>query len=250
MADDTIALELEGSGFLLDDLDAIQHFRGLLRELAVEAAGGAAITWELRRFGTGSLVAEVQGIAEDQDAVHRVAAAYDCVGAALAVGDPVPYSDAVSAHADGLTSMIDGRVEFLRFRTGGRVREVRHASTTALGKPLPRLESFGAIEGVVETLARRPGTRFVVYPDGEVGGVSCYVTAENEARMPEFWGKRVRVEGLLRRDRETDMPLSIRDVTYIEIVKSPVEETEDLWGVLSAASRKPEEIMRAEWDGS
>ena len=68
--------------------------------------------------------------------------------------------------------------------------------------------------------------------------------------MPEFWGKRVRVEGLLRRDRETDMPLSIRDVTYIEIVKSPVEETEDLWGVLSAASRKPEEIMRAEWDGS
>ena len=157
MPDDTVALELEGSGFQLDDLDALQHFRGLLRELAADAAGGAAITWELRRFGTGSLVAEVQGTAEDQDAVHRVAAAYDCVGAALAVGDPVPYSDAVSAHTDRLTSLIDGRVESLRFRTGGRVREVRHASAAALWKPFPHLESFGAIEGVVETLARRRG---------------------------------------------------------------------------------------------
>ena len=116
MADDTIALELEGSGFQLDDLDALQHFGGLLRELAADAAGGAAITWELRSLRTGSLVAEVKGTAEDQDAVHRVAAAYDCVGAALAVGDPVPYSDAVSVHADRLTSLINGRVEALRFR--------------------------------------------------------------------------------------------------------------------------------------
>lgn len=68
--------------------------------------------------------------------------------------------------------------------------------------------------------------------------------------MLELWGKRVRVEGVLRRDGATDMPLSIRDVTDIEIVKPPGEATEDLWGVLPVASRNPEEIMRAEWDGS
>lgn len=249
MADDTIALELEGSDFQLDDLDAIRHFHGLLRELAVEAAGGAAITWELRRFGTGSLVAEVKGTAEDQDAVHQVAAAYDCVGAALAVGDPVPYSEAVSVHADRLTGLIDGRVEYVRFRTGGRVREVRHATTTALLKPPPRLESFGAIEGVVETLARRHRTRFVVYPDDEGRAVPCYVTAKQEATMLTLWGKRVRVEGLLRRDSETDLPHSIREVTHIEIVKPPGEESEDLWGVLPAATREPEEVIRADWDG-
>lgn len=250
MADDTIALELEGSGFQLDDLDAIQHFRGLLRELATDAAGGAAITWELRRFGTGSLVAEVKGTAEDQDAVHRVVAAYDCVGAFLAVGDPVPYSEAVCVHADRLTSLIDGRVKSLRFRTGRRVREVRHATTTVLWKPLPHLDSLGAIEGVVDALARRRGTRFVVYPDDELRGVPCYVTAEHEARMLELWGQRVRVEGVLRRDGVTDMPLSIRDVTHIEIVSPSGEETEDLWGVLPLPLPKPEEVMRAEWDGS
>ena len=249
MPDDTVALELEGSGFQLDDLDALQHFRGLLRELAADAAGGAAITWKLRRFGTGSLVAEVQGTAENQDSVHRVAAAYDCVGAALAAGDPVPYSDAVSAHTDRLTSLIDGRVELLRFRTGGRVREVRHASATALWKPQPHLDSLGAIEGVVETLARRRGMRLVVYPDNEAGGIPCFVTPEHEARMPDLWGKRVRVEGLLRRNGETGMPLSIRDVTDIEVVEPPAEEREELWGILPVASRKPEEIMRAEWDG-
>ncbi len=250
MADDTIALELEGSGFQLDDLDALQHFGGLLRELAADAAGGAAITWELRSLRTGSLVAEVKGTAEDEDAVHRVAAAYDCVGAALAVGDPVPYSDAVSVHADRLTGLINGRVEALRFRTGGRVREVRRASTTAPWKPLPHLDSFGAIEGVVDALARRRGTRFVVYPDDELRGVPCYVTDKHETKMLELWGKRVRVEGLLRRDGESDIPLSIRDVTDIEIVTQPVEESEDLWGILPAATRKPEETIRAEWDGA
>ena len=249
MADDTIALEIEGSGFLLDDLDAIQHFRGLLCDLAADAAGGAAITWELRRFGTGSLVAEVKGTAEDQDAVHRVVDAYDRVGAALAIGDPVPYSDAVLARTDRLTSLIDGRVKSLRFRTSRRIHEVRHASTPALWQPLPHLDSFGALEGVVETLARRRGMRLVVYPDNEAGGIPCFVTPEHEARMPDLWGKRVRVEGLLRRNGETGMPLSIRDVTDIEVVEPPAEEREELWGILPVASRKPEEIMRAEWDG-
>lgn len=249
MAGDTIALELEGSDFLLDDLEAIRHFRDLLRELATDAADGAAITWELRRLGTGSVVVEVKGTAENQDAVHRVVAAYDCVGAALAVGEPVPFSDAVSAHADRLTSLIDGRVESLRFRTSGRVRVVRHASSTAEWKPLPHLESFGAIEGVVETLARRHRTRFVVYPDDGGRAVPCYVTANQEARMLKLWGKRVRVEGLLRRDSETGLPLSIREVSDIEIVKPTGDEAEDLWGVLPAATREPEKVIRADWDG-
>ena len=145
MADDTIALEIEGSGFLLDDLDAIQHFRGLLCDLAADAAGGAAITWELRRFGTGSLVAEVKGTAEDQDAVHRVV---DCLrprGGCPGYWRSLSRTRTLfSARTDRLTSLIDGRVKSLRFRTSRRIHEVRHASTPALWQPLPHLDSFGA----------------------------------------------------------------------------------------------------------
>ena len=45
------------------------------------------------------------------------------------------------------------------------------------------------------------------------------------------------------------LPLSIREVTDIEIVEPLGEETEDLWGIVPAATREPEEVMRADWDG-
>ena len=68
--------------------------------------------------------------------------------------------------------------------------------------------------------------------------------------MPELWEKRVLVEGMLRRHGETGRPLSLRDITDIRILEPPVEESKDLWGILPvAAARKPEDIVRAGWDG-
>ncbi len=68
--------------------------------------------------------------------------------------------------------------------------------------------------------------------------------------MAELWRKRVRVEGLLRRDSSTGQPLSIRDVTNIEVLEPPVADLSDLWGILpTAGDRKPEAIIRAAWDG-
>lgn len=76
------------------------------------------------------------------------------------------------------------------------------------------------------------------------------MSLEDEAKMAGLWRKRVRVEGLLRRDSNTGLPLSIRDVTNIEILEPPAAEPEDLWGILpTVGDRKPEEIIRAGWDG-
>ncbi len=45
VADNTIALELHGSDFVLDDLGtAVEHFRGLLSDLATEVAEGVVVT--------------------------------------------------------------------------------------------------------------------------------------------------------------------------------------------------------------
>ena len=111
-------------------------------------------------------------------------------------------------------------------------------------------DSLGSIEGAVEKLAQSHAARFAVYPDESSRGVPCFVGVENAARLSALSRKRVRVEGLLRRDPSTGRPLSIRDVTNIEVLEPPIADLRDLWGILPTVDeRKPEEIIRAAWDG-
>ena len=252
MADNTIALELHGTDFVLDDLGvAVEHFRGLLTDLATDVAEGSGVTWRLGRLGTGSIVAEVRCEADDPVTVDQVISAYERVGAALANGDPVPFSETIVAHTDRLTGLINGRVTSVRFRTARTTHEVRQPAPSTLARQAPHEDSFGAVEGVVETLAWRRGVRFVVYPVDEARGVPCYMSTEDEAKMAQLWRKRVRVEGLVRRDSATGDPLSIRDITNIEVLEPPAAEPEDLWGILpTIGDRKPEEVIQAGWDGA
>ena len=103
---------------------------------------------------------------------------------------------------------------------------------------------------MVDTVAWRRGLRFVVYTDEDALAVSCYMSPEDAARLSGLWRKRVRIEGLLQRDSSTGLPLSIRDVTDIEVLEPPATKPKDLWGILpTAGDRKPEEVIRAAWDG-
>ena len=111
-------------------------------------------------------------------------------------------------------------------------------------------DSFGAIEGAVEKLAQGHAAPFAVYPDEAPRGVPCFVTGEDAARLSGLWRKRVRVEGLLRRDSSTGLPLAIRDVTNIEVLEPPAAEPQDLWGILPPSpGRTSEEIIREAWAG-
>ena len=58
-------------------------------------------------------------------------------------------------------------------------------------------------------------------------------------KWPELWRKRVRVEGLLRRDSSSGLPQSIRDVTDIQVLEPPATEPEDLWGILPTVDAVP-----------
>ena len=112
----------------------------------------------------------------------------------------------------------------------------------------PHRDSYGSIEGTVEKLAQSHAAPFAVYPDDASRGVPCYVTGEDVARLSGLSRKRVRIEGLLRRASSSGLPLSIHDVTNIEVLEPPVGDLRDLWGILpTAGNRKPEEIIRAAW---
>ena len=62
---------------------------------------------------------------------------------------------------------------------------------------------------------------------------------EDAAKMARLWRKRVRVEGLLRRDSSSGLPQSIRDVTDIQVLEPPATEPEDLWGILPTVDAVP-----------
>lgn len=112
-------------------------------------------------------------------------------------------------------------------------------------------DSFGFVEGLVEELAQGHAVLFAVYPDHASCGVPCYFSDEDEAKMARLHHKRVRVEGLLRRNASTSQPLSIRNVTNIEVLEPPATDPSDLWGILpTAGDRKPEELIRAGWAGA
>ena len=100
-------------------------------------------------------------------------------------------------------------------------------------------DSFGAIDGAVEKLAQGHAAPFAVYPDEAPRGVPCYVRGEDAAKLSRLWRKRVRVEGLLRRDSATGAPVSIRDITSIEVLVPPDIEPEDLWGILPTVDAVP-----------
>ncbi|MDE2903835.1 MAG: hypothetical protein OXP73_12515 [Chloroflexota bacterium] len=111
-------------------------------------------------------------------------------------------------------------------------------------------DSFGSVEGLVEKLAEGHSAKFAVNPGHASRGVPVYLSDEDEARMAGLWRKRVRVEGLLRRDSSSGLPLSIRDVTNIEVLEPPATDPADLWGILpTAGDRKPEDLIRAGWAG-
>ena len=112
-------------------------------------------------------------------------------------------------------------------------------------------DSFASIEGTVENPAQGHAAKFAVRPDEASQGVPCYLSDETEARMAGLQRKRVRVEGLLRRDSNSGQPLSIRAVTNIEVLEPPATDPNDLWGILpTVGHRKPEEIIRSAWDSA
>ena len=71
-----------------------------------------------------------------------------------------------------------------------------------------RTRALGSIEGIVHTLQRREGLVFALYDSLLDRRVLCYLQPEQEEKMREIWGKRVRVTGSISRDAPSRAVLS------------------------------------------
>ncbi|MEX2284172.1 MAG: hypothetical protein WEE89_16920 [Gemmatimonadota bacterium] len=216
---DTLTIVLDGRVTLSDFAEAVKHVSRLLGSLGGELAPGVGIEWEIDNLQSGSAIASVKGIGP-APAVDAVITAYEKVGAALGHGQPIPFSPNVQKEAKSLVSLINGNISAIRFETERVDYIVRGASLAPVSVPqfVSPEDTYGAVEGEIDTLSRRRGLRFTLYDSLSDHAVSCYLAPGYEEVMRNAWGKRAIVMGRVKRDPLTGKPLSVRRVTAVEVI--------------------------------
>jgi hypothetical protein len=250
VADDTLTLALDGDVTLPEFADAVLHFNHLVEAISREERADH-VAWIVADLEYSSALTTVKGVAADseppeivEDEIRRVIQGYLRVGKALEAGSPVPYEGAVAKEARAITSVINGTVKAVRFETAedeARIAAPPKAPTAPPDSIATRQATYGAVEGRVQTLSSRGRLRFTLYDTLHDKAVSCYLTEGQEEKMRDVWGKRAVVEGRIMRDPESGRPLSVREITGVEILRELGPGK-----FLSLAGASPSPDLRAE----
>ena len=199
---------------------AMTHFRGLIDALSAEHAARASIEWIIEDLSRGSASTTIRGEVAELEArssVERVVEAYDSLAATLEKGDLTGYAPKIVKEVNGLTEILNGKVEAIVFQSARReiVIRKREQPGAVRWQPTHPVEAYGAIEGRVQTLTSRGGLRFTLYDILHDRAVSCYLLEGQEHLMLDIWGKRVLVEGWVSRDPRSGRPLAVRRITSV-----------------------------------
>ncbi len=96
-------------------------------------------------------------------------------------------------------------------------------------------QSYGSVEGKLQTITERGGFRFVVYDSLYDHRVDCFIDEELMNRAVASFGKRVRVSGLVQYDHFGD-PVSIKvDELYVFRPNKELPSVHEMRGILKGA---------------
>lgn len=256
MRKDLATIALNGEVDLAVFSKAIEHFNSLMNALAAAVAKPAKINWQLESLEVSSAIATVRGISEkdNDDAVAEVLLAYETVGRDAQYGQQSRFGDRVNSAAQKLCSLINGKINSIRFETADADFDVvspfgeSHGLAGAVPTPM---KAEGAVQGRVQSLSNRGGLRFTLYDAVDDHAVSCYLSEGMEPRMREAWGRLCLAYGSVRRSSSGRVS-TVRDVSRIEILP---EGLRSAWRVaIGCAPPKPgsisiEEAIRKGRDG-
>ena len=218
MPDTTLLLALEGDVTLDQFSEAVTHFHRLLLQLTQEVAADTKIEWDLEDLQYGSAIMAVAGRAEDEEPVLRVVSAFEDVGQALQQHEPIPYSRHVARQAEALTKLISNDIKAVRLGTA-RKEAIIYGIFDAdkIGSTRP-IVSYGSVKGRVQSISNRGKLRFTIYDAVFDKAVSCYINEEQHHILTDIWDKIVFVSGRVTRQPDSGLPVSVREITSIELV--------------------------------
>jgi hypothetical protein len=212
MTNTTLTLALNGDVPLDEFAHAVQDLWNLVNALTQEVSGKSEVAWFVDELAGGSAIATIRGEAEQAEDVERVVHAYAVVGRALERHEVIPYSPRVAKAARSLTSILNGNITSMRFETDSV------ASTVTTGAPdqsRAYLSAFGAVEGRIETLRSRRRLSFTLYDSLNDQAVFCTLRPDQAELVRDAWGKRVIVEGWVKREPVSGRAVEIGPVESI-----------------------------------
>lgn len=220
MPNKTLTLALDGEVPLAQFITAIGHLGGLVVALSKEIRPYSNIEWVVEDLVGGSALATIRGESPESGAVETISAAYLAVGRALASGRPIPYSERVTKEANGITSVLNGKISSVRFET--EEDDATISSASGPQRDVSLVSSYGAVEGRVQTLSSRASLRFTLYDAIHDRAVSCYLEPGRQDIMRPAWDRRAVVEGWVSRDARSGRPISIRRIKNVTLIEDVV----------------------------
>jgi hypothetical protein len=254
MISDTVTLVLSGDVPLASFARAIARFHSLILGLSVDA-GSPELEWMIDDLERSSTIATARGIGAP-DRVAAVVRAYEVVGEDLAAGKTMErYSPRVRRAALGLRVLVGGKIEAVRFETAAREVIIRQIGRSGDQRLLPgesrdvvppvSRAAYGAVEGRAQTLSNRGGLRFTLFDLLHDRAVSCYLKEGYEDIMRNAWGRVAAVAGWISRDPATGRPMTVRQVTTVQIRPESSATYRDARGaLLSVTGELPEHVIR------
>lgn len=222
MADDLVTLRLDGE-VTIDKLSAaLAGFCAVLD--ALHENRGANVRWVLAGLDYGSASATAEAVPLDSDAERHIPAMCDDYLQAarqVARGDIDPGRPLLRVVRE-LTEIADESTPVV-FETGDDevifvAPAVTAASASQGERQLQTTKSLGAVRGRVEMLSQRKTLRFSIYELVYDKVVTCFPHPDHKDVMREAWGRVADVTGTITRDVATGKPISIRQVTRVDVV--------------------------------
>jgi hypothetical protein len=218
MPDTTLVIALEGDVRLDQFAKAVTHFQKLLSQLTLEVAANTEIEWDIEDLQYGSAIMAVAGRADTEEPVLRVISAFEDVGQSLQQYEPIPFSPHVAREAESLTKLISGNLKAVRLGTARKEAIIYGLFDAKKISAAKSMVSFGSVKGRVQSISNRGKLRFTLYDAVFDQPISCYVKEDRQDILTDIWDKIVFVSGRVTRQPTTGQPVSVREISSIEVV--------------------------------
>lgn len=220
MPNDSVTLALEGDSIPFHDFAvAVQNFDALVRALTNDLVREAPVEWLTDDLQIGSAIMTQRAESSDLRSIERIVEAFPEVGRDVH-SNFSRFPPSVMMPARRISNLINGHVTAARFQTPSDEYRV----TARPEQRTAPLVAIGAVEGHVETLARRGSLRFTLYDLKHERPVYCYALQEQEALLRGIWGMHVIVRGTIYRSPDTGRPHTVRHIRAIDVI--PEVETD------------------------
>ena len=227
-------------------VDIGQFQQGITRfqRLVSALTANSGVEWIVDDLQTGSAVATLRGEGQDAAEIEKIIRAYNDIGEALELREPIPLSSRVSQAVDGIKSLAQS-VEYIRFETS----DGDYTISGSGGIPQRRatFAGIGAISGRIQTLTNRGSLRFNLYDTIHDKAVACYLRQGQEELMREAWGLLARVSGTVSRETASGRPVAVRQILEVAVLAESVPGTyRDARGAVpwQPGDMMPEDVIR------